>query len=91
MNNGNALTFMKVEEGLEVDQAHVMFNNTCNELDRWIKMQSKMEVDGKQEDFKKTYYLALMSERLFKYMFQKIYEVAKMKTKKTQKKTKKNF
>jgi hypothetical protein len=42
-----------------------------------------MEVDGKQEDFKKTYYLALMSERLFKYMFQKIYEVAKMKTKKT--------
>ncbi len=29
---------MKVEEGLEVDWAHIMFNNMCNELDRWIKM-----------------------------------------------------
>jgi hypothetical protein len=46
MNNKNELTFMKVEEGLEVDWAHIMFSR----LDRWTKMQSKMQVNGKQED-----------------------------------------
>ncbi len=42
MSNKNALTFMKVEEGIEVDWAQIMFNNLCNELDRWTKMQEKM-------------------------------------------------
>jgi len=42
MSNKNELTFMKVEEGLEVDWAHIMLNNFCNGLDRWTKMQSKM-------------------------------------------------
>ncbi len=36
---------MKMEEGLEVDWAHIMFNNLSSELDRWTKMQ----VDGKHE------------------------------------------
>ncbi len=37
---------MKVEEGLKVDWAHIMFNNLCNRLDRWTKMESKMQVNG---------------------------------------------
>ncbi len=27
-----------------------MFNNLCNELDRWTKMHEKMQAKGKQED-----------------------------------------
>ncbi len=50
MNNKNALTFMKVEEGIEVDWAKIMFNILCNELDRRTKMQEKMQAKGKQED-----------------------------------------
>jgi hypothetical protein len=42
-----------------------------------------MEVDGKQEDKKEIYYLTLVLERLFKYMFQKNHEVTEMKTKET--------
>jgi hypothetical protein len=38
MNNKNALTFMAVEEGLEVYCPYIMFNNLCNELNRWTKM-----------------------------------------------------
>jgi hypothetical protein len=38
MNNKNALTFMKMEEGIEVDWAKIMFNNLCSEVDRWTKM-----------------------------------------------------
>jgi hypothetical protein len=41
MNNMNALTFMKVE-GLEVDKAHIMFNNLSSELDRWTKWMGNM-------------------------------------------------
>lgn len=44
---------MKVEEGIEMAQAQIMFSNLCRELDRWIKMQEKMQVDGKQKDKKK--------------------------------------
>jgi hypothetical protein len=29
MSNKNALTFMKVEKGLEVDWAQIVFNNLC--------------------------------------------------------------
>jgi hypothetical protein len=29
---------MKVEDGIEVDWAHIIFNNLCGELDRWTKM-----------------------------------------------------
>ncbi len=43
MNNKNELTFMKVEEGLEVDWAHTMFNNLCSGLDRWTKMQQVLD------------------------------------------------
>jgi hypothetical protein len=50
MYNKSELTFMKVEEALEVDWAHTMFNNLCNGLDRWTKMQSNMQVNGKHED-----------------------------------------
>jgi hypothetical protein len=42
MSNKNALTFMKVEDEIEVDWAQIIFNNLCNELDRWTKMQEKM-------------------------------------------------
>ncbi len=42
MSNKNAFAFMKVEEGIEVAWAKIMFNNLCSELDRWIKMQEKM-------------------------------------------------
>ncbi len=38
MSNMNAFTFGKVEEGIEVDLTHIMFNNLCNELDGWTKM-----------------------------------------------------
>jgi hypothetical protein len=38
MNNKNTLSFMKVEEQLHVDWAQLMFNNMCNELDKWTKM-----------------------------------------------------
>jgi len=38
MNNKNALTFMKVEKGIDVDWAQIMFNNLCSGLDRWTKM-----------------------------------------------------
>jgi hypothetical protein len=47
-----------------------MFSNLCSELDRWIKMQKKMQVDGKQKDKKKTCHLALVLETLLRYMFQ---------------------
>ncbi len=47
MNKRNALTFMKVEEGLEVDWAHIVFNHLCSELDKWTKMLEKMQMDGK--------------------------------------------
>ncbi len=75
MRNMNPLKFMKVEEGTEVDWAHIMFNNLGNELDRWTKMQERMKVDGKHEDRKETYHLALILERLFKYMFQEDFGV----------------
>jgi hypothetical protein len=48
-------------------------------LDRWTKMQAKMQVDGKQENRKETYHLELILERLFKYMFQKDFWVIKKK------------
>jgi hypothetical protein len=38
MTNKNALTFMKAEEGIEVNWAQIMFNNLCSELDRWTNM-----------------------------------------------------
>jgi len=63
-----------------------MFNNLCNELDRWTKMQVKMQVDGKQEDRKESYHLELILERLFKYMFQEDFGVIKKKTTKIKKK-----
>ncbi len=69
MNNKNTLSIMKVEERLRVDWAQLMFNNMCSEQDRWTKMQEKMQVDGKHEDKKETYHLALFLERLFEYMF----------------------
>jgi hypothetical protein len=47
MSNKNALTFMKVEEGIEVDWAQNLFKNLCSELDRWTKMQEKMQAGGK--------------------------------------------
>ncbi len=47
MNNKNEFTFKKVEEGFEEDQEQIMFNNLCNELDRWTKMQKKMQLEGK--------------------------------------------
>lgn len=43
MNNTNALTFMKVKDWIEVDWAHIIFNNLCSELDRWTKMHEKMQ------------------------------------------------
>ncbi len=39
-----------MEEGIEVDWAKIMFNNLCSEVDRWTKMQEKMQARGKQED-----------------------------------------
>jgi hypothetical protein len=39
MSNKNALMFMKVEDTMEVDWAQIIFNNLCNELDRWTKLQ----------------------------------------------------
>ncbi len=33
---------MKIEEGIEVDLAQILFNNMCIELDRWTNMQKKM-------------------------------------------------
>jgi hypothetical protein len=38
MNIRNTLSFTKVEERLHVDWAQLMFNNMCNELDKWTKM-----------------------------------------------------
>jgi hypothetical protein len=48
-------------------------------------MQSKMQVDGKQEDRKETCYSTLVLERLFKYMFQENFEVTTKKLKIKQK------
>ncbi len=79
MNNKNALTFMKVEEGIEVDWAQIMFNNLCNVLDRWTKMQEKLQAWGKQEDKKEIYHSTLILKRLFKYMFQEDYKVIEKK------------
>ncbi len=36
MSNKNALTFMKVEKGIEVDWAQIQFNNMCTD---WIDGQ----------------------------------------------------
>jgi len=47
MSNKNALTIMKVKEGIEVDWAQILFYNLCSELDRWMKMQKKMQARGK--------------------------------------------
>jgi hypothetical protein len=33
---------MKVEDGIDVDWAQIIFNNMCNELNRRTKMQEKM-------------------------------------------------
>ncbi len=62
MSNKNAFTFMKMEEGIEVDWAQIMFNNLCNELDKWTKMHENMQVDGKQEDKKETCHSLLVLE-----------------------------
>ncbi len=74
---------MKVEEGFEVDWAHIMFNILCSGLDRWKKMQSKMQVNGKHEDKKKPYYLTFVLERLFRYIFQKDFEIVAKNKKET--------
>ncbi len=69
MNNKNALTFMKVEDGIKVDWAQIIFNNLCNELDKWTKMQEKMQIGGKQEEQKEICHSTLVLERLFRHMF----------------------
>ncbi len=43
MNNKNALTFMKVKEGIKVNWAQILFNNLCSEVNRWTNMQEKMQ------------------------------------------------
>ncbi len=67
MNNKNAFTFIKVEEGIEVAWAQIMFNNLCTELDRWIKMQEKMQMDKKQKDKRKNFHSTLVLEQLFMF------------------------
>ncbi len=52
-SNKNALTFMKVEEEIEVDWAYIMFSNMCNELIIWTKMQENMQVGGSWRTRKK--------------------------------------
>ncbi len=52
----------------------------CNELDRWTKMQEKMQTIGKQEDKKEICHSTLVLERLFMYMFQEDFEVTTKKT-----------
>ncbi len=47
ISNKNVLTVMKVEEGIVVDWAQILFYNLCSELDRWMKMQEKMQAGGK--------------------------------------------
>jgi hypothetical protein len=43
-------------------------------------MWEKMQTRGKQEDKKEICHLALVLERLFKYMFQEDFEVTSKKT-----------
>ncbi len=69
MSNKNAIIFMKVEDGIDVDWAQIIFNHLCSELDRWTKIWGKMQTKGKQEDKKEICHLTLVLERLFKYMF----------------------
>jgi len=89
MYNKSELTFMKVEEALEVDWAHIMFNNLCSRLDRWTKMQSNMQVNGKYEDRIETCYSTLVLERLFRYMFQKDFKVVVKNKKKLRRRERK--
>jgi hypothetical protein len=56
-----------VEEGIEVAWAQIMFNNLCTELDRWIKMQEKMQMDKKQKDKRKNFHSTLVLEQLFMF------------------------
>lgn len=65
----------------------------CYELDRWTKMQKKMQLDGKQKDKKETYHSTLFLEQLFKYMFRGEFYITKkmQKPKKNQKGPKRNY
>lgn len=89
MSNKNfALTFMKVEEGFEVDWAQIMFNNLCRDWIDGPRCKKKCKWMGNKRIKKKTCHSALVLERLFNYMFQKDFRVIENKTKITQKKTK---
>jgi hypothetical protein len=72
MSNKNAMTIMKVEE---VDWAQILFKNLCSELDRWTKMDEKMQTWVKQKDNKKIYHSTLVLEILFMYIFQEDFKV----------------
>ncbi len=36
-NNKDVITLMRTKKGQKVDWAYIIFNNFCNELDRWYK------------------------------------------------------
>jgi len=80
VSNKNELTFTEVEDGIKVDWSYIIFNNLCNELDRWIRMQEKMQTCGKQKDKKEICHSMFILERLFMYMFKEDSKVSAKKT-----------
>jgi hypothetical protein len=55
---------MRTEKGQEVDWAQIIFNSLCSELDWWYKY-----VRENKRDKKDTYKSALVSAKVFQYLF----------------------
>jgi hypothetical protein len=62
--NKNAITFMRIEKGQKVDWAQIIYNNLCNELDRWYKYVKENRGD-KKDICQSTLILA----KIFQYLF----------------------
>ncbi len=46
-NNKSVVSLMKIEKGQKIDQAQIIFNNLCNELERWYKYVKENKGDKK--------------------------------------------
>ncbi len=46
-SNKNVITLMRVKKGQRVDWAHIIFNNSCSELDWWYKYVKDNKGDKK--------------------------------------------
>jgi hypothetical protein len=63
-SNKNAITLMRIEKGMKVNWAQIIYNSLCNELEWWYKY-----VKENKGDMKDTCKSTLILVKVFKYMF----------------------